>query len=162
MIILYFDFKLFLLPPMHTFIQICPVIVTENVVVHQKYFLLINKTDLVNLLLETYTCQLFFSKMWDFSSPQNLNFWRFTNSFRLFPKISKEFWRSPRIFDNFRRLSKIFRRLPKLTEDVERFLTTSKQGQHFSKDFHPISSIIKEFRRCSDDFSNIKKKWIFI
>ena len=29
-------------------------------------------------------------------------------------------------------------------------------GPRFPKDFQPISSIIKEFRRCSDDFSNVK------
>ena len=60
--------------------------------------------------------------------------------------------------DHFRRLPKIvedFQRLPKLTEDVERL---SKQGQRFPKDSHPISSIIKELRKCSDDFSNVKKK----
>ena len=40
--------------------------------------------------------------------------------------------------------------------------TTSKQGQQqFPKDFQPILSIIKKFRRCSDDFSNVEKQLNF-
>ena len=58
--------------------------------------------------------------------------------------------------------NKITRLLQTITEVVERFSTTSKNGrQQFPKDFHPISSIIKEFRRCCDDFSNIKKQLSF-
>ena len=63
-----------------------------------------------------------------------------------FPMISEVFERLPEITEDFRRLQKI-------TEGVEGFSTTSKQSQRF-----PISSIIKELRRCSDDFSNVFKQ----
>ena len=58
--------------------------------------------------------------------------------------------------------NKITRLLQTITEVIERFPTTSKNGrQQFPKDFHPISSIIKDFRRCCDDFSDIKKQLSF-
>ena len=53
-----------------------------------------------------------------FSSLQNVNFRRYTDSFR----------RSSKISDNFQKSPKISWQLPKITEGVERFLTTSKQG----------------------------------
>ena len=77
-----------------------------------------------------------------------------------FPKIYRHL---PLIAEGFQRLPKISRRLPMITEGLERFSTTSKQDvQRFSKDFQAISSIIKEFRRCSDDFSNVKNYLILI
>ena len=87
-----------------------------------------------------------------FISTENLNFRRFNNGFRRLPKIFNDFWKLP----------KISPQLAKVTEGVERFSTTSKQGQWFPKDFQPISSIIEEFQRCSDNFSNGKKKNYFI
>ena len=73
-----------------------------------------------------------------------------------FPKIF--YRRLPKIAEGFQRLPKIFQWLLTITEGVERFSMTSKQGrQWFSKDFQPISSIIKECWRCSDHFSNVKK-----
>ena len=66
-----------------------------------------------------------------------------------FPMTSKDCWRFP---DGFQREQKC----------VDRFSTTSKQGQRFWKDFQPISSIIKEFRRCSDNFSSVFKQLIII
>ena len=85
-----------------------------------------------------------------------------------FPKI---FLWLPKINEYFRRFPKISQRLLTITKGTERFLTTSKQGrQRFPKDFQPIPSIIKEFRRYSDDFSNVKKQlrchftqnWVFL
>lgn len=60
---------------------------------------------------------------------------------RRYLTTSKDCRRFP---DSFRRLPKISRWLPKMTEGVERF-STSKQGQRFPKDFHSISSIIKNW-----------------
>ena len=58
----------------------------------------------------------FFSiKCLRFSSPQNLNFWKFTDGFLRFPKIS----------EYFRRMPKISRRLLKIAED---FPTTSEDN----------------------------------
>ena len=126
MIILYFDFKLFLLPPMHTFIQICLVIVTENVVEHQKYFLLINNTDLVNLLLETYTCQLFFSKL----------------CVRFFVSTESEFLK---IYQELLIISEDFERILKITEDFQRL-------PKIVEDFPTPSEVNRRCRKIFDDF----------
>ena len=85
----------------------------------------------------------------------------------------KIYRRLPEIFEVFERLSKIaedFRRLPKIAED---FPTTSEDNQRcrkifyalqnqarqqFPRDFPPISSIIKEFRRCCEDSTNFFKQ----
>ena len=64
----------------------------------------------------TFVPAKFFSvikNVWDFLSPQNLNFWRFPDGFWRLSKI-------PKIAEGFRQLSKI-------AEDEERFLMTSKQ-----------------------------------
>ena len=92
-----------------------------------------------------YTCQHFFNKMREIVRLQRTWISKdlptasgYCRRFRKNAKITE---------DHFRRLPKDFQRLPKLTEDVERF---SKRGHRFPKDSHPI------------DFSNVKKKKIFI
>ena len=65
-------------------------------------------------------------------------------------KDCKAFGRLPKITEDFRRLLKIAEDFPMTAEG---FSTTSKQDQRF-----PISSIIKEFRRCANDFSNVFKQ----
>ena len=86
----------------------------------------------------------------------------FPKIYRQLPKIAEDFGRLPKIVKGSQRLPKISRRLPKITKGEERFSTTSKQGrQQFPKDFLQIWSIIKKFRRCSDDFSNVKKQLVF-
>ena len=97
-----------------------------------------------------YACQLFSVKCMRF----------FVSTESEFLKIYRHL---PLITEGFQQLPKISQRLPMITEGLERFSMTSKQGvQRFSKDFQAISSIIKEFRRCSDNFSNVKNYWIFI
>ena len=89
-----------------------------------------------------------FSVKCEIFCPYSLNFRRFTDSFQRLSKFSKEFQRS----------LKTSRRLLKITKGVERFLTTSKQGTPMIfKGFSTNLEIIKEFRRCSNDFSNIFK-----
>ena len=69
---------------------------------------------------------------WDFSSPQNLNFWRLTLTL---PKIGK----------NFRRLPKIAKDLPKIAKD---FLMTSEdywRGRKIFNDFKTEPTISKGF-----------------
>ena len=76
----------------------------------------------------------------------------FPKIYRRLLKIAEHFGRLPKIAEGSQRLLKI-------TRGKERFSTTSKQScQQFPKDFQPILSIIKKFRRCSDDFSNVEKQ----
>ena len=82
----------------------------------------------------------------------------FPKNYRQLPKTAEDFNRLPKIAEGFERFPKISQQLPKITEGVERFSTTSKQGHN---DFQPISSIIKGFWRCSDDFLNVKKQLNF-
>ena len=86
--------------------------------------------------------------------------------------ISKDLPKASEDCRRFRKTSEDHRWFPTTSED---FPTTSddnricrkifddfkKSRQRFPKDFQPISSIIKEFWRCSDDFSNIKKQLNF-
>lgn len=81
---------------------------------------------------------------------------KFPKIYQRLPKIAEDFQRSLKISEDFRRLPKISRWLLKITEGVERFSTTSKQGKRFPKELQPILCTT-EFRRCSNDFLNIKK-----
>lgn len=88
------------------------------------------------------TCQLFSEKCVRFGLHRTWNsedLPRASEDCRSFRKNSEDFlWTSK----NNRRSRKIF----------DDFKTGRLQ---FSKDFQPIPSNIKEFRRCSDDFSNV-------
>ena len=103
----------------------------------------------------------------NFFSVKCVRFFVFTESefrkiYQRLPKIAEDFGSLPKNAEGSERLPKISRRLPKITKGKERFSTSSKQGQQqFPKDFQPISRIIKKFRRCSDDFLNVKKQLNF-
>ena len=86
----------------------------------------------------------------------------FPKIYRQLRKIAEDFEILPKIAEGFQRLPKIFQQLLTIAEGVDRFLMTSKQGrQRFPKDSQSISSIIEEFQRYSDDFSNVKKQFDF-
>ena len=93
-----------------------------------------------------YTCQLFFSKMCEIF---RLHRTGFSKDLLMASEDCWRFW-------------KTFYLKIHLTKDVDRnILDYFKTGPTIPKDFQPISSIIKEFRWCSDDFLNVKKKdWI--
>ena len=77
-----------------------------------------------------------------------------------FPKI---YWRLPKIaedFGRFRKTSEDRQRFPTSSKDLP---TTTEDGQQrFPKDFQPISNIVKESRRCSNDFLNVEKTIEFL
>ena len=119
-------------------------------------YLEINGNYVSSLLLIAYTCQLFFSKMREIFRLHRI--W-----------ISEDFPTASEDCQRFRKTSEDRQRLPMTSED---FLTTSDDNRRCrkifdnfktgpvttSKGFQTISSIIEEFWRCSDDFSNVKKQ----
>ena len=107
----------------------------------------------------TYTCQLFSVKCVRFFISSKYEFpkiyWRF-------PKIAKDFRRLPKITEGFQRLRKTCRRLPKITGGAERYFKTGPTAIFKGSPTNIILSIIKEFRRCSNDFGNVEKAIKFL
>ena len=83
----------------------------------------------------------------------------------------------PKIYQRLPKIAKVFERLPKIADDFRRFPRTSEDNQRcrkifyalqnqarqqFPRDFPPISSIIKEFRRCCEDSTNFFKQLLLL
>ena len=104
-------------------------------------------------LFRYYTCQLFFSKMLEiFSSPQNLNFQRFTDGFRRLPKISKDLRRSPKVSNDFRRFS----------DNFLRQWLQNKASNGFQRIFNQSRVLLKSSEDVLTTSRTWKNNWIFV
>ena len=115
---------------------------------------------LIRHILKMYTCQLFFSRMCEIFRLHRI--WISED----IPTASEDCRRFRKTFEDHRRFPTASKDFPMTFDDnwrCRKICDDFKTGPAwFPKDFQPISSVIKEFRRCSHDFLNVRNQLNFI